>query len=204
MSLKIYANIGLTDLALLVGSYEEIDTDNDSLIFSKGSIEVADGQPIPNSTQLNSAGILLTGIEQTVPHYFLADNSANLLKEIHLMGSGNYQHVLAFDFDSETASPVTLEIWDNEDLDSIENVSLGSGVASSSFFRGITTTLALPGPSWPGSRLAGSSEGNFLYLSDEALAGADTLYCTLKIVFPAIQNLAGVNANVMAIKYASV
>lgn len=206
MALIIYANTGTQDTALGTPGVEftAIDLDNDFLLFSAGSAVVADGQIIPSETQLNSAGILLTGVEQIVPHYFLADNSAGILKEIHNMGSGNYRYVLAFDFDDETASIPVLEIWDNDDLDSYLNVSLGAGTPSSSFWRGICTTDALPGVSWVGSRLAGSSAGNYLELATAPLIGADTLYCQLKIVFPSTQVLAGSNENVIAIKYASV
>lgn len=206
-TLDIYVNTGTQDTALGTSGVEftEIDVDNDTLIFSAGSTAVADGQPIPSDTQLNSAGVILTGIEQTISKYFLADNNVNLLKQIHNMGSGNYRYVMAFDFDDATASEPVLEMWDDSDLDSIDNASLGSGVASSSWFRGITTTDALPGASWTGSRLAGSSDGNFLWLNNEngALAVADTLYAQLKIVIPASQTSAGAETPVMAVKYAS-
>jgi hypothetical protein len=206
MALEIYVNTEITDLPLGVGTFTLIDVDNDFLLFSNGSDVVADGEVIPSETQLNSAGILLTGVEQIVPHYFLADNSANLLKEIHLMGASNSQHVMAFSFDNPTATEPVLEIWDDEDLNSIESVSLGEGVASSSWFRGICTTDALPGVGWNGSRLAGSNAGNFLWLNNQngPLSGADVLYFQLKIVIPSIQVLAGAEVPVFAIKYASV
>ena len=209
-ALTIYANTGSQDTALGSSGVEfvEIDVDNDEIIFSAGDAVVADGQPIPSDTQLNSAGTLLTTprVEQTVDKYFLADNNVNLLKEIFNMGEGNYRYVMAFSFDGATASEPTLEIWDDSDLDSVANVSLGAGTPSSSWWRGITTTDALPGAAWTGSRLAGSSDGHFLFLNSEngALVGADTLYCQMKIVIPATQIDGGVANCVVAVKFASV
>jgi len=206
-SLTVYANTDNQDLALNTSGVDwvEIDTANDRLIFSAGSDNIKDGESSPSDTQLNSAGIVLTGSQITVDKYFLDDTSANELKEIELMGSDNKRYVMACDFDGATASEPTLEIWDDSDLDSIDLVCLGSGTASSSWFRGITTTNALPGTGWTGSRLAGSSDGNFLWLNNEngALSSADTLYFQLKIVIPATQTDAGTNNPVIAIKYST-
>ena len=208
--LTIYVNTGTQDSALGTSGAEftEIDTDNDEIIISGGSDSVKDGEVIPSETQLNNAGLLLVQprVEQTYDKYFLADSDANLLKQIHNMGAGNYRYILACDFDGSTVSEPTLELWDNSDLDSIDSVPLGSGVASSSWFRGITTTDALPGASWTGSRLAGSADGNFLWLRNEAgaLSGADTLYCQLKCVIPSTQLEAGASVPVVAVKYATI
>lgn len=205
---KIYANVSTSDsdLGTSGANYVEIDLDNDRLIFSAGSDVVIDGGSSPSDTQLNQAGILLTGSEITVSKYFLDDDSANELKQIHNMGSGNYRHVLAIDFDGSTASEPTLEVWDNDDLDSIDLICLGEGTASSSWFRGITTTDGLPGVGWTGSRLAGSADSYFLWLNNEngALSGADTLYCQMKIIISSTQLEAGAEAPVIAIKFASV
>lgn len=207
MALTIYANTDNQDLALNTSGVDwtEIDVDNDRLIFSAGSDNVKDGEASPSDTQLNSAGIVLTGSQITVDKYFLDDAGANQLKEIELMGAGNYRYVLAFSFDAATASEPVLEVWDDSDMDSIALACLGSGTASSSWFRGITTTDALPGASWSGSRLAGSSDGNFLWLNNQngALSVADVLYCQLKIVIPATQTDAGTFNPVIAVKYST-
>ena len=208
--LDIYVNCDNSDNPLNTSGVDwvEIDVNNDTIIISGGSDYVKDGEPIPGGTQLNHAGLVLTEprVEQTYDKYFLADFDANLLKQIHNMGAGNYRYVMAFDFDGETVSEPVLELWDNSDLNSIDNVSLGSGIASSSWFRGLATTAGLPGDSWIGSRLAGSSEGYFLWLNNEAgaLESADTLYCQFKCVIPSTQVDAGVSVPVMAIKYATV
>ena len=206
-NLLIYANTGTADFELNASGSEwtQIDPDADRLIFSAGSDSVKDGQPSPSDTQLNQAGILLTGAEITVDKYFLDDVGSNILRQIHNMGSGNYRYVLAFDFDGATASEPVLEMWDDADMDSIDNVSLGSGTPTSSWFRSITTTDGSPGASWTGSRLAGSSDGHFLWLNNEngALSVADTLYCQMKIIIPSTQQNAGAEVPVAAIKYAT-
>jgi len=206
--LDIYVNTGEVDSPLGVGEFIEIDTDNDEIIISGGSDTVKDGEAISSETQLNDAGLLLIQprIEQTYDKYFLADSDANLLKQIHNMGAGNYRYVMAFDFDGSSVSEPVLELWDDSDLDSIDSIPLGSGVASSSWFRGITTTDALPGASWTGSRLAGSADGNFLWLNNEngALSGADTLYAQLKCVIPSTQLESGASVPVVAVKYATI
>lgn len=206
-SLDVYVNTGTDDVALGDSSAEftEIDVSNDRLIFTAGSDSVADGEVSPSDTQLNGAGVLLNGTEQTIDTYLLDDVGSNLLREIHNMGAGNKRYVVACDFDSSTASEPVLEVWDNSDMDSIDNVSLGEGVASNSWFRGITTTDALPGAAWTGSRLAGSADGYFLWLNNQngALSGADTLYFQMKIVIPATQQDAGAEQPIIAIKFST-
>jgi len=206
-ALKIYVNNGTSDLELNISgsSWVEIDTTNDEIIFTDGSDTVKDGEAIPSDTQLNSAAPILDSTEQTIAMYLLSDNSASALKEIHNMGAGNYRYVMAFEFTTATVSEPVLEAWDDTDLDSVDSVPLGSGTPSSSWFRGVTTTAALPGAAWTGSRLAGSSDGNFLWLNNEsgALSVADVLYCQLKLVIPATQQDAGSTNPVLAVKYAT-
>lgn len=210
MSLEIYFNTGSSDVE--VGTFGSdwtlVDETSDELIFTAGSAIVADGEAIPSEAQLSSAGLrLLTPrVEQTIDTYLLADNDANELKEIHNMGAGNYRYVMGFSFDAATASEPVLEIWDDSDLDTIDLVCLGAGTASSSWFRGITTTDALPGAGWTGSRLAGSGDGNFLWLNNEngALSGADVLYSQLRIVVPSTQTASAALNPVIVIKYTSV
>ena len=165
-------------------SWTDVDVSADYLLFSAGSTEVADGEDLPTVTERNQAGMVITGAEQEVTHYFLADNSANELKEIFLGGNQNKRYVYAFDFDGATSSEPVLEVWDDTDLDTITNNSLGAGTASSSWIRGVTTTAGLPGADWVGSRLAGAASGNYLNLNagGGALSGAETLYCQLKVL----------------------
>lgn len=207
-SLTIYANTGTSDVEVGTSGSEwtEIDTTNDELIITDGNDTVKDGESIPSSSQLNSAAIVLDETEQTFGTYLLADASAGIVKEINNMGSANKRYVLGFTFDGSTINEPTLELWDDTDYDSIDLTCLGAGTASSSWWRGITTTTALPGAGWTGSRLAGSSDGYYLYLNNEngALSTADTLYCQLKVVVPATQDDAGSETPVIAVKFATV
>lgn len=181
----------------------DISTANDFLIFTAGNDVVKDGEPIPSSFQLSQAGVVLTGSDILISHYLLADLSDNELKESTLMGTGNHRYVLALDFDGITTSEPVLEIWDNADMDSTDLACLGAGTPASSWFRGITTTDALPGVGWSGSRLAGSSDGHFLWLNNQngALAVATTLYCNLFMQIPSTQTTGGAEVPVIVVKY---
>jgi hypothetical protein len=206
-TLKISVNTSLNDVEYTESgsTWEDIDTANDYLIFSGGSDSVADGQPLPTQSQLNQAGIVLDGTEQIVDHYFLADSGANDLKEIHLMGNQDTQYVMAFVFDGDTATEPVLELWDDSNLNTVVSTTLGAGTPSNSWWKGITTTNNSSGISWTGDTLAGSTDGNFLYLNDGngPLLAATTLYCNLKIVVPA-SAVTGINATpVFCVKYAS-
>jgi len=182
-----------TDIAVL----------NDFLIFTAGNTTVIDGATIPSSFQLSQAGVVLTGVETAIAHYLLADISDNELKEIHLMGNGDYRYVLAFDFDGITTSEPVLEAWDNSNLDTTDLASLGSGTPASSWLRGVTTTDNSPGATWTGSRLAGSADGHFLWLNNGngALTVASTLYCNLYMAIPASQTAGGAETPVLVVKY---
>ena len=204
-ALDIYINHSSSDLPLNSSGVDwiEFDPDNDRIIISNGSDQIADGESSPGESALNSAGIVLNGTEQTFDKYFLYDASANELKEIFLMGEGDSQYVIAFDFDGATASEPVLEAWDDSDMNSTDGVVLGEGTPSLSWIRAITTTNGSPGASWTGSRLAGNSDGNFLWLDDEngALSTAKTLYAQLKVVIPSTQSDSGVSTPVLVVKY---
>jgi hypothetical protein len=185
----------------------QMDSDVDLLILlTNGSASVADGQPIPSTTQLNQAGVVLTGVEQTCTKYFLEDTSANLLKQIHNMGAGNKRYVLAFDFDAETASEPVLEVWDDITMLTVNDVVLGEGTPSSSWIAGICTTAALPGVGWSGSRLAGDTAGHFLNLNNGlgALTAPKTLYAQLKVIVPSTEVDGGAEQPILVVKYTTV
>lgn len=206
-ALSIWLNVSETDTALdeSGGDWIEMDLDNDSLIFSNGSDVVADGEPIPTQSQLISAGVVLTGIQQIVPKYFLADVSANILREISLMGDTTGRYVVAFEFDDATATEPVLEIWDDDTLLTIDGTTLGAGTASNSWWKGITTTAGSPGASWSGFALAGSSSSHYLSLNNGsgALVADGVLYCNLKIIVPSSASV-GLSTNpVIVVKYTS-
>ena len=205
-TLTIALNVDSTDLPYGSSGIDWVDisTANDYLIFTAGSDTVANGEAIPSSFQLSCAGTILgTGVDVNIAHYLLADISDNELKESILMGTGNNRYVLAFDFDGATTSEPVLEIWDDDNQDTIDSVALGSGTPSLSWFRGITTTDAAPGASWTGYRLAGSSDGHFLWLNNEngALTVAGTLYCNLYMTIPLTQTTGGAETPIICIKY---
>lgn len=181
---------------------------NDKLIFSAGNTAVADGADIPTESELISAGIQLTDplSEIIVSEYFLQDTGSNILKDIDLMGNQDTQYVMAFSFDASTASEPVLEVWDDDNLNTITSTLLGGGTPSNSMVRGITTTSASAGSGWAtttGIKMAGSGSGNFLFLNDEngALTEADVLYCNLAIVIPSSQALGFSGNPVFSVKW---
>lgn len=184
-------------------NWVEVALASDSIIFSNGSDIVIDGASIPTEFQLTQAGIIKSVSEQIVPHYFLADVSSNLLQEIHNAGNQNKRYVFAFNFDGATASEPVLELWDNDDMDTVDLVSLGGGDPTASWWRGVVTTDGLPGTNWVGSKLAGASSTHYLELNNGngALSGAETLYCNLKIVCPANFTQAAADKPVLVVKY---
>lgn len=195
MALNVYFNIDSQDLPLNSSGVDwlQFSEGNDTFVVSGGSDEVVDGAAIPTQDELISAGVIRTGSQIIVDKYFIADASANELQQIINMGNLDKQYVVAFDFDSSTASEPVLEVYDDEDLDTITGTILGSGTPSNSFIRGITTTTTSPGSNWSTGisavKMAGSSSGNFLYLNDQdgPLTGAATLYCNLCYIIPASQ-----------------
>lgn len=203
--LRVYFNVDGTDQPFGVSGIEflEFSEGNDTLLFSNGSDQVQEGADIPTQAELISAGVILTGVEIIVPGYFIADVSANQVREIALMGNVNARYVWAFDFDAATASEPVLEFWDDSNVNTITSTMLGGGTPSQSFVRGITTTSATSGADWVGSKLAGSGAGNFLYLNDQngPLTVADTLYAQLKIIIPASQTTGFSGNPVFCIKW---
>ena len=208
MALTIHINHSEVDSPLLTGGVDwiQVDTDNDGLIFSNGSDTVADGEASPGESALNGAGVVLDGTEQVFPHYFLNDASVALLKEIFLMGEGNYRYVVACVFDASTVSEPVLQVWDDTGMSTIASTVLGAGTPTDSWIKAITTTDALPGAGWTGSPLAGSSDGHFLLLNNSAgaLTGSETLYFQLKCVIPATQADGGASVPIMVVKWTSV
>ena len=200
MSLTVHINVDTQDLPLNTSGVDfvQFSEGNDQIIFTQGNTEVVDGANTPTQSELISAGVELDGNQFIVSEYLLQDTSENLLKNIDNMGNIDKQFVIAFDFDAPTASEPVLEVWDDSNLNTIDNAMLGSGTPSASFIRGVTTTTASPGANWitSGTRMAGSSDGNFLNLNDLGgfLTGATTLYAQLAVVVPASQTT-GFSAN---------
>lgn len=207
--MDIYLNCDTVDSPLGTSGidWNLMDIGADYLVLlTNGSTSVADGQIIPSTTQLNQAGLAITGLEQTCSKYFLADISANLLKQIHNMGAGNKRYVVAFDFDAETATEPVLEAWDDLTLLTADDTVLGAGTPSSSWIAAICTTDGNPGVGWSGTRLAGDTSNHFLLLNsgNGALTGAKTLYAQMKVVMPATIVNGGNESPILVVKYTTV
>jgi hypothetical protein len=205
--MNVHVNTGTVDSPLGVGEFVQLDTAADYLILlTNGSTSVADGQPLPSTTQKNQAGLAITGLEQTCTKYFLADNSANLLKQIDNMGAGNKRYVVAFDFDAETATEPTLEAWDDISMLTADDTVLGAGTPTSSWICAICTTDANPGVGWTGTRLAGDTSNHFVLLNsgNGALTGAKTLYAQMKVIMPATETNGGNESPILIIRYTTV
>jgi len=193
MALKVYINCDTQDVVLGTSGVDwvEFAEGSDKLIFTNGNTEVIDGADIPTQAELISAGIILTGSQIVLSDYLLQDTSENLLKSIDNMGNLNKSYVIAFEFDGVTASEPVLEVYDDINLNSATGAMLGSGTSSNSFIRGITTTSTPPGANWitGATRMAGSSEGNYLYLNDQNgfLTVASNLYANICVVIPVSQ-----------------
>ena len=209
-NLSIFVNCDSSDLPVNSSGIDwvEIDESNDSLIITGGSTVVADGEIIAGQSALSQAGVRLTDprTEIIIDKYLLADNSAGIYKEIDLAGNIDARHVFAFSWDGDTSSEPQLSLHDDDDLDSIDNTSLGGGVASSSWWRGITTTDGLPGVDWVGSRLAGDADGHYLNLNNlnGALTAPKVLYAQIKVIVPSTAQNSGAEVPIIAIRWADV
>lgn len=209
--MNIHLNCDTVDSPLELSGVDWVQMDEDVdylILLTNGSASVADGQPLPSTTLRNRAGLAVTGVEQTCTKYFLADDSANLLKQIHNMGAGNKRYVMCFEFDEAdgTATEPVLEAWDNLDMDSVEFVTLGEDSPSASWIAGICTTNGLPGVGWSGYRIAGDTAGHYLNLNNNngALSGPTNLYAQLKVVMPSTVIDGGVENPILVVKYTNV
>jgi len=187
-NLTFRVNKSSTDSSYATAPSNFVDVDvADTLIFSAGSDVVKDGAAIPTQSDYNRAATLLDPILETViAHYFLADVSTNLLKEIYLAGCQNKQYVFCCSFDGTTATEPLLEAWDNASLNSYSLACLGLGIANNSWFHSKCTTTIPPGSSWSGVSLAGSNGSNIVYLNSGlgALTVAKDLYFNFYVKIP--------------------
>jgi hypothetical protein len=207
-NLTLLINNTLTDIAVVnIGTdWIAVDPNADTFIFSQGGGSVADGQVIPSESLLNRYAVQLDDTNPvTVPKYFLADFSANLLKDVKLAGNQNKRYVFAASFDGATATEPILECWDTSNMDTILSAALGAGTPSASWYKGVCTTSALPGVNWVGVALAGDGISNSILLNNGAgaLSGAGILYFNFKVVIPGGYLTPGLYTPIMAIIYAT-
>ena len=192
------ANIGTDWIA--------VDPDFDALIFSQGGGAVSNGNPIPSEALLNRYAVQLDDTDPvTVPKYFLADFSLNLLKEVKLAGNQNKRYVFAASFDGATSTEPTLECWDNNSMDTILSPAIGAGTPAASWYKAACTTLALPGVDWVGTPLAGDGVSNIILLNNGsgALSGSGILYFNFKVVIPGGYLTPALHTPIIAIIYAT-
>jgi hypothetical protein len=165
--MKFFINISEIDSTFQSApeNFIEVASD-DEFIFSEGSTTVKDGEPIPSSDELNDAFSIIpeTG-EEKINKLFLADASANLLREIKLAGIDEKRYVFAIKFTELTQWEPVFEIWDSEDYDSYDLNMLGSGIPNNSLIKGSVTTLSNPDFDIP---LAGGADANRLLLNGGA------------------------------------
>jgi len=206
--ITIFVNTSTDDdsRAATPANFLEMDIDNDYFIFTAGSDTVADGESIPSETDLNSAGTMVSeSSDVEVAKCFLADIDAAIIKEIPNYAD-NKQYSYCVAFDGATVSEPVLEMWDDSDMDTIVLNSLGAGTPSDSWWKGVVTTDALPGESWVGYNLGGSSVNHFLWLNNGGggipLTVAKDLYFNLKITIPSGTESSGLEQPVTVIKYA--
>lgn len=184
----------------------QVDPVADFLIFSEGSDVVADGESIPEETALNRAATQLNEDNDVdVSKYFLADDSDNTLKEIKNAGNQDKQYAFCCVFDEATASEPQLEAWDNSDMSTYNDPSLGSGIPSASWYKAVNTNSGSPGADWTGTSLAGSGASNILLLNDGngGLTEAGELYFNFKIVIPGGYLVPALHTPILVITYAT-
>jgi hypothetical protein len=206
--LLLHINRSLTDSPLGTSGIEwvEVDASYDSFIFSNGGFGVTDGAVIPAEDVLNRNAVQLDSVNAViVPKYFLADNSAGILKEVKLAGNQQKRYVFACAFDGATASEPQLEAWDNATMDTYQDPALGTGLPNSSWYKAICTTTTAPGADWIGTSLAGNGASNIVYLNDGngVLTIATTLYFQFKVIIPGGFITPSIHTPILAVVYAT-
>lgn len=187
--------------------YIELELDKDYLIWTQGSADVVDLMTHePVASELNAAATIIDdSLDVTVPLCLLMDYSHDVGGSYYthkVMGmSENKRYVFCFAFDGATATEPQLEAWDTTDRTTILKNVLGAGTALSSMFKGVCTTLSLPGASWVGVPIAGASNVLLLNGGGGALVGASNLYANLKIVIPANYANPAVESFITSVRY---
>jgi hypothetical protein len=203
----VYINHTSDDNTRVVDASDFIQMDlaNDKLIFSAGSVAVADGQDTPSTAELNEAATIIQASEVEIAHTFLLDVSdvGQELKEIFMANSGDNQYVFCLAFDGATATEPTLEAWD-DDTHATANLNvLGLGTPANSMIKAVLTTSGSPGASWVGTSIAGGVSPNVLLLNGGggALGGATDVYFNLHIDVPASYSTAFIETPVLTVRY---
>lgn len=186
-------------------NFVQMDLANDKLIFSAGSVAVADGQPTPSGAELNEAATIIQVTPVEIAHTFLLDvsNVGAELREMFLANSGNYRYVLCLAFDGATATEPTLEAWDDDTHLTANLNCLGLGTPANSMLKAVLTTGGAPGASWVGTPIAGGASPNLLMLNNlgGALPGATDVYVNIHWDVPNSYLSAFVESPVISVRY---
>lgn len=187
--LILYINnkIADTPLGAIGTDWFDVDPTNDTLVWSNGGVGVTDGDDLPTEEELNRSAVQLDADDDViVPKYFLSDYTNDILREIKNAGNQDKQYVFCASFDGATASEPQLEAWDDDNMNSYSDPSLGSGIPAGSWYKAVCTTTASPGIDWVGTPLAGLGASNIILLNDGngALSVAGDLYFNFKVVIP--------------------
>ena len=208
-SMNFLVNIVDADVtyATTPADYGLIDLSLDYLIWTKGDSIVKDLMTHePTSGELSAAAeIIDPSVAVTVSKCLWMNYSHEIFGSYytHLVKgmSENKRFVFCFSFDGATASEPQLEAWDTNAHTTFNNNVLGAGTANNSFVKAICTTAALPGASWVGTSLAGSSNVVLLNNGSGALAIATDLYANIKTVIPAAYANPAAESFVLTVRY---
>lgn len=200
----LHVNLGSADVQRDASGviFREVDT-ADIILWSDGSSDVADGQPIPTEAELNIAASLLGDTNHEVAYCFLLDQSTGLTERITNAGSVNKRYVFCFEFDGATATEPTLEAWDNTNHDTNDNYCLGEGTGTNSWLKGVLTTVASPGASWTGTPISGNGASSRIDLNGGlgALSVATDVYVNLKMLIPSGFSTPNSEQPLMTVRY---
>ncbi len=187
------------------GNYVQMDLVNDKLIWSAGSVAVADGADTPTNSELNEAATIIQVSDTEIDKLFLLDfsDAGQELKEIDLAGSTDTQFVINFSLDAATASEPTLEAYDDNTHASANNAVLGLGTPADSMIKAVLTTGGSPGASWTGTTIAGSLAPNILELNGGggAFGAAAEIYVNLHVLIPGAFPTPFVETPVLTVRY---
>jgi hypothetical protein len=213
-SLSIRANLVDADIPYVTtpADYITLDLTNDYLIWSENLEDLMTHEP--TADELNAHAVIIDELaNKTVPECLVMDYSHNWggVYYTHLIkGMGeNKRYVFGFSFDGDTANEPQLEAWDDSDHDTIDKHVLGDGTPANSMVKAICTTGALPGASWVGTSIAGSSVTRIIKLNDgngalpilESGETSQELYANIKIEIPMAYATPAVESFVLTVRY---
>jgi hypothetical protein len=172
-----------------------MDLTNDYLIWSEDLDDLMTSEP--TTDELNEHAVIIDeDADKMVPECLLMDYSHGVGGSYytHLVkGIGeNKRYVFCFSFNGATATEPQLEACDDGDYDSYSKNVLGAGDPDDSMVKAVCTTASLPGASWTGTSLAGSTSDHIVKLNagngalDDLESGetSQELYANIKIVIP--------------------